>query len=144
MAVAVAMTSVIAVISMILIAATAQRVDFTVRTAVNRAKAAAALRFCGRGEHIQREADVFEVSAGVPGNGGIGAGFRHASAQRVDHHIHGTEQFYDGEQTDGNIDRHRGTHGCVAIGYAATAAVAAIVVVMAGIAAGGRIPQVRL
>ena len=104
------------VISAAVIAAAAQTVDLAVGRAEHGAEAAAAFRFCGGGEHIQREADIFKIAAGVTGHSGGGAGFRHAAAQRTHYHIHRAEQLYDGEQADGNIDRHRGTHGSVAVG----------------------------
>ena len=85
----------------------------------DRPKAAAVLRFSGRGKHIQWEADIFKVSAGVTGNSRIGTAFRHTSAQRIDNHIDGAEQFYDSEQPDGNIDSHRRAHCGIAIVCAA-------------------------
>ena len=129
------------IVAIVSVTSAAQTVDLTVGRAEDGAKAAAALRFCGRRKHIQREADIFEVSAGVPGNSGIGAGFRHTSAQRIDYHIHSA----DGEQTDGNIDCHRGTHGCIAVrnGNGVTFT-AVVVMVMAGVAAVAGIPQVCL
>ena len=133
------------IVAIVSVTSAAQTVDLAVGRAEDGAKAAAALRFCGRRKHIQREADIFEVSAGVPGNSGIGAGFRHTSAQRIDYHIHSAEQFYDGEQTDGNIDCHRGTHGCIAVrnGNGVTFT-AVVVMVMAGVAAVAGIPQICL
>ena len=133
------------IVAIVSVTSAAQTVDLAVGRTEDGAKAAAALRFCGRRKHIQREADIFEVSAGVPGNSGIGAGFRHTSAQRIDYHIHGAEQFYDGEQTDGNIDCHRGTHGCIAVrnGNGVTFT-AVVVMVMAGVAAVAGIPQICL
>ena len=124
------------VISAAVIAAAAQTVDLAVGRAEHGAEAAAAFRFCGGGEHIQREADIFKIAAGVTGHSGGGAGFRHAAAQRTHHHIHRAEQFHDGEQADGNIDRHRGTHGSVAIGNGdGVAFAAAVVMVVAGVTA---------
>ena len=136
--------AVVVVVAAAVIAAAAQTVDFTVGRAENRAEAAAALRFCGGREHIQREADIFKITAGVTGHSGGGAGFRHAAAQRIDHHIHCAEQFYDSKQADGNIDCHRGTHGSVAVGYRDGITFAAIVVMMVTRVAAGREAQFRL
>lgn len=107
--------------------------------AEDRAEAAAGAGLCGRGKHIQREADIFEIAAGVIVCGCGGAGFRHAAAQRMDHHIHRTEQLHDGEQADGHIDCHRGTQGCIAAAEG-TAAVAAVMRT-AGVAAAVWIAQ---
>ena len=87
---------------------------------------------------------MFEVSAGVTGHGGVGAGFGHASAQRIDYHIHGAEQFYNGEQTNGNIDCYGRAHGCVAVREGDGIAFAGVVMMMAGITTGGRITQICL
>ena len=146
-AVVVPVTVVVAVVivAIVPVAAAAQTIHFTVGGTEDRAKAAAGFRFCGGGEHIQREADIFEVSAGVSGDSSIGTGFRHTSAQRIYYHIDGTEQFYDGEQTDGNVNRNRRTHGCIAIGYSDGITFAAIVVmVVAGVTATIRIAQICL
>ena len=143
----VAITTIVVAVAIVMIsvAATAQTIDLAVRGTENRAKAAAGFWFCGRGEHIQREPDKFEVSAGVTGHSSVRTGFRHKSAQRLNNHIDGTEQFYDGEQTDGYIDCHRCAHSCVTVGYRDGVTFAAIVVmIMAGVTAGRRIPQVCL
>lgn len=130
-------------IAVIVVAAAAHAIALAVGRTENRTKAAAGFWFCRGREHIQREANVFKVSAGVTGNGGVGAGFGHASAQRIDYHIYGAEQFYDGEQTDGNIDCHRSPHGCIAIGQGDGIAFA-MVVVVAGVTAAAWIAQVCL
>ena len=143
----VAITTIVVAVAIVMIsvAATAQTIDLAVRGTENRAKAAAGFWFCGRGEHIQREPDMFEVSAGVTGHSSVRTGFRHTSAQRLNNHIDGTEQFYDGEQTDGNVNRNRRTHGCIAIGYSDGITFAAIVVmVVAGVTATIRIAQICL
>ena len=142
-AVVVPVTVVVAVVivAIVPVAAAAQTIHFTVGGTEDRAKAAAGFRFCGGREHIQREPDVFKITAGVSGDSSIGTGFRHTSAQRIYHHIDGTEQFYDGEQTDGYIDCHRCAHSCVTVGYRDGVTFAAIVVmIMAGVTAGRRIP----
>ena len=129
----VAATVVIA--SVIFVASATQTVDLTIGRTIHRAEAAAALRFCGRGEHIQRELDVFEVAAGVTGNSSIGTGFRHTSAHGIDYHIDGTEQFYNGKQTDGYINSNGRTHGCISIGNSDGIAFAAVMMMaVAGIA----------
>ena len=143
----VAITTIVVAVAIVMIsvAATAQTIDLAVRGTENRAKAAAGFWFCGRGEHIQREPDMFEVSAGVTGHSSVRTGFRHTSSQRIDYHIDSTEQLYDGEQTDGNVNRNRRTHGCIAIGYSDGITFAAIVVmVVAGVTATIRIAQICL
>ena len=124
------------------VAAASQAVDLTVGRTKDGTEPAAAFWFCGRRKHIQRETDIFEVSAGVTGNRGGGAGFRHASAQRIYHHIDSTEQFYDGKQANGNIDCNRCAHGSIAVRQGNGIAFAGrMMMVMAGIAAAAGIAQ---
>ena len=147
MLLAAAVVTVIVIAAAVVAAAviTAQTVDFTVGRAEHGAEAAAALGFCGGRKHIQREADIFKIAAGVTGHSSGGAGFRHAAPQRIDHHIHRAEQFYDGKQADGNIDRHRGTHGSIAVRYGDGITFAAVVVMMvAGVTAAIGESQFRL
>ena len=105
------LTAIIAVIA----AAAAKTIGLTIRRTENRAEATAAFRFCGRGEHIQRETDVFKITAGVSGDCSRSTGFRHTSAQRVYHHVYSTEQFYDGEKPDADIDCNRSPHSCITV-----------------------------
>lgn len=110
-----------------------------IRGAENGPEAAAGFRLSRRGEHIQREADGFKVCTGVCCCGEGGAAFGHTSAQRVDYHIDCAEQFYNGKQSDRNIDSNRCTQCHI------TAAAAAVAITATGIAGtAGRIPQLCL
>ena len=59
---------------------------------------------------------MFKVTAGVTGDRCRSAGFRHTSAQRVDYHIDSAEQFYNGKQSDADIDCYGSAHGGISVG----------------------------
>ena len=103
--------------------ATAGLVYLAVGRTVCGAEAAAALRFCGRREHIHREADALEVTTGIAGGAGGAIVFRHTSAQRIYQHIYCAEQLYNSEQSDTYIDCHRSTHCGIPLASAAAAVV---------------------
>ena len=132
------------VITVIIVASAAQTVDLAVGRTEYRAKAAAASGFCGRRKHIQRETEIFKVTAGVTGNCRRSAGFRHTSAQRLNNHIDGTEQFYDGEQPNADIDCHRSTHGGISVGQSDGITFAVRMVMVVVVTATIRISQFSL